>query len=130
MKTEETSAAKTILLVDDELAIVETLSEVLAWEGFRVAMASNGKEGLAQLSRARPDLVLVDYMMPIVDGVQMIRAMKEDPDLARIPIVMMTAAPMAVPEDIRRSIPLLVKPFGIAPLQRAIQSALAARKAP
>jgi CheY-like chemotaxis protein len=115
---------KTILLVDDELAIVETLAEVLAWEGFHVVTAANGRDGLARAAHERPDLALIDYMMPVMDGVQMIRAMRADPALAKIPVIVITAAPMALPADIRQSLPVLPKPFDIEKLLAAIQAEL------
>jgi CheY-like chemotaxis protein len=111
----------TILLVDDEPAIIETLAEVLVWEGFDVVTAANGKEGLERLDGMTPDLAIVDYMMPVMDGVQMIRAMRSNPAQADIPILVITAAPMALPEDIRKSVSILSKPFDVAALLRVIR---------
>ncbi|MDI1449002.1 response regulator [Polyangium sp. 6x1] len=115
---------KTILLVDDELSIVETVGEVLAWEGYRVVTAANGKEGLAAIASARPDLALVDFMMPVMDGVQMLRALRADPIYASLPVVLITAAPMALPGDIRASTPVLAKPFDVPALLHVIRSQL------
>jgi len=115
---------KTILLVDDELAIVETLAEVLTWEGYRVVTAANGKEGLAQLASERPDLALVDFMMPVMDGVQMIRAMREDVAYAKIPVILITAAPAALPLEIRKTTLVLPKPFDIDALLRQVRDTL------
>ena len=112
---------KTILLVDDELAIVETVAEVLAWEGYRVVTASNGREGLAAVRTEHPDLALVDFMMPVMDGVQMLRALRADPAYAALPVVLITAAPMALPADIRTSTPVLTKPFTVASLLEVIR---------
>jgi CheY-like chemotaxis protein len=83
---------KTILVVDDELDIVDVLSDLLTAEGYRVITASNGREGLTRLAEARPDLVLLDRMMPVVDGAEMLRLMREDASLGGIPVVMMSAA--------------------------------------
>ncbi len=83
---------KTILVVDDELDIVDVLSDLLTAEGYRVITASNGREGLARLAEARPDLVLLDRMMPVVDGAEMLRLMHDDASLGGIPVVMMSAA--------------------------------------
>ena len=80
-----------VLLVDDELSIVETLGEILAWAGYEVATASNGKEGLDELEK-RPALVLLDYMLPVMDGLQMLRAMRSDTRYRRIPVILMSAA--------------------------------------
>lgn len=83
---------KTILVVDDELDIVDVLSDLLTAEGYRVLTASNGREGLARIAESRPDLVLLDRMMPVVDGAEMLRLMREDASLGGIPVVMMSAA--------------------------------------
>ena len=83
---------KTILIVDDEYAIVETLVELLQDEGYRVVFAGNGRDGLARLEKENPDLVIVDYMMPIADGRQMVREMRALPDHQSTPVVMMSAA--------------------------------------
>lgn len=81
----------TVLIVDDELAIVETLAEILAWAKHEVIAASNGQEGLNELAK-RPDVVLVDYMMPVMDGLQMLRALRADPHHRRLPVILMSAA--------------------------------------
>ncbi|MGD0676060.1 MAG: response regulator [Polyangiaceae bacterium] len=115
---------KTILIVDDEYALVETLTELLQDEGYRVASAANGREGLAQVESERPDLVLVDFMMPIADGVEMIHRMRALDDARSTPVVMMTATakevalPMASATlNVAR---LLEKPFRIEELLDAI----------
>jgi CheY-like chemotaxis protein len=112
---------KTILLVDDEPAIIETFAEVLAWEGFHVVTAANGKEGLEKLESVTPDLALIDYMMPVMDGADMIRTMWANPAYAKIPVVVISAAPMALPEDIRKRVPILGKPFDVLVLLKMIR---------
>jgi CheY-like chemotaxis protein len=83
---------KTILVVDDEFDIVDVLADLLTAEGYRVLTASNGREGLARLHESHADLVLLDRMMPVVDGAEMMRLMHEDEALRSIPVVMMSAA--------------------------------------
>ena len=61
-------AAATILIVDDDVAIRELLSETLAWEGYRVAPAANGAEALQRVGQVQPSLILLDVTMPILDG--------------------------------------------------------------
>jgi CheY-like chemotaxis protein len=87
---------KTILLVDDEYALVETLTEFLQGEGFRVVSAENGKEGLERLQDERVDLVITDFMMPIGDGRELILAMRAHADQSSIPVIMVTASTRAV----------------------------------
>ena len=83
---------KTILIIDDEYAIVEVLMELLRDEGYRVVTAANGKDGLERLEREKPDLVIVDYMMPIGDGRELVQKMRTLPEHRSTPIVMMTSA--------------------------------------
>jgi CheY-like chemotaxis protein len=117
----------TILVVDDEQAIVETVCELLAWDGHVVASVSNGERALAYLASAggaRPDLVLLDFMMPVMDGIQALRAMRAHPDHASIPVLLMTAAPTSIPADAPSYEALLVKPFTAKLLRERIRTTL------
>jgi CheY-like chemotaxis protein len=87
---------KTILVVDDEFALVESLSDVLQDAGYRVVSAANGMDGLARLAKEKPDLVLVDLMMPIADGREMVRGMRATTEYQAAPVVLMSAAPKSV----------------------------------
>jgi CheY-like chemotaxis protein len=87
---------KTILLVDDEYALVENLTELLQDEGYRVVSAANGKEWLARLKNEKLDLVLTDLMMPIADGRELVRSMRALPDFRSVPVVLMSATTKAV----------------------------------
>jgi CheY-like chemotaxis protein len=82
---------KTILLVDDEYALVVNLTELLQDDGYRVVSAANGKDGLARLEVEKPDLVLTDFMMPIADGRELVRGMRALPEFRSVPVVMMSA---------------------------------------
>jgi CheY-like chemotaxis protein len=82
---------QTILVVDDEFGVVEVLTAALEDEGYRVMVAANGRHGLDRLAEHRPDLVIVDFMMPILDGAAMAKAMKGDTAYANIPIIMTSA---------------------------------------
>lgn len=118
---------KTILLVDDEPSIVESLAELLDFEGFRVLTATNGREGIAIFEAEPLDLVLVDYMMPVMDGAAMLRAMWSDPARDTPPAIIMTAAPRALPDDVRGRVTLLQKPFEIDALLGAVHGKLGPR---
>lgn len=80
-----------LLIVDDEVAILEALMDILEVEGYAVSTASNGAEGLASVGKSRPDLILLDLMMPVMDGQEMLRRLKDDPSLRTIPVVVMSA---------------------------------------
>lgn len=108
--------APIILVVDDEHAIVETLTDVLTYEGYSVISAQNGAKALAVMKLSTPDLVLLDFMMPVMDGVHFARALKSDPADAKIPVVMMTAAPAGLPKTDQPWDLLLIKPFDLEEL--------------
>ena len=84
---------KTILVVDDEFGVALLLATVLEDEGYRVFTAANGRQGLDRLAENKPDLVIADLMMPLMDGATMSNAMRADPALADIPIIMMSGLP-------------------------------------
>jgi adenylate cyclase len=81
-----------ILVVDDLPQNVRLLDAVLSPHGFRVATASSGKEALDVLSKERPDLVLLDILMPGIDGYEVCRRIREDPETAFLPVIMITAS--------------------------------------
>ena len=81
-----------VLVVDDEVEIANLLSDVLSDEGHRVLVAVNGHEALKRAEEERPDLV-IPFMMPVMDGAQLIEAMADHPDLKDVPIFLMSSAP-------------------------------------
>jgi two-component system alkaline phosphatase synthesis response regulator PhoP len=81
----------TVLLVDDEEDLLELLSYPLRREGFRVLTAGDGAEGLRIASAEQPDLVVLDVMMPRMDGIEVTRHLREDARLRLTPILMLTA---------------------------------------
>jgi two-component system, OmpR family, response regulator VicR len=80
-----------VLVVEDEHSQAEVLTMLLTIEGFEVAVANNGKEALAQLDRVQPDLIVTDYMMPLMDGGEMAKLVRAAPLHAKVPIVMTSA---------------------------------------
>lgn len=84
-------ARERILLIEDEPDIAEVLQYNLEKEGFRVEVAHRGDAGLEAVRRESPDLVLLDLMLPGLDGLEMTRLLKRDPVTSRLPIVMLTA---------------------------------------
>lgn len=86
-------AKKTILVVDDEFGILEVLEAILSDAGFKVISAMNGQEAMALLQEEVPDLVIVDFMMPLLDGAGVIKAMRADGRLGRVPVLLASALP-------------------------------------
>ena len=80
-----------ILVVDDEPAIVDVLAYNLTKEGFEVTTASDGREAIQKCQTAPPDLMILDLMLPHVDGLQVCRRLRSDPRTQGIRILMLTA---------------------------------------
>jgi CheY-like chemotaxis protein len=85
------SASRSILVVDDDPEIVTLLSTRLTKRGYKVSTANDGSSALELVKRERPDLVLLDVMMPGKSGWEVARALKQDPATERVKIVMVTA---------------------------------------
>lgn len=117
---------KTILVVDDEFGIADTLSSVLTDEGYRVMVAMNGEQGLARMREAKPDLVIVDFMMPVKSGPDMVREMKASEELAAIPIILMSAVSEAMVREECEFTAFLRKPFDLDALFEAVSAILGA----
>lgn len=82
----------TILIVDDEYLIADILGFALEDEGFLVEKASNGRKALEALKEKRVQLVITDYMMPVLNGEELVRSMREDPALSKLPVILMSGA--------------------------------------
>lgn len=82
-----------LLVVDDEAGVCSVLSEVLSDEGFKVTVVHNGVDAIARMYASKPRLVLLDLMLPQMDGLEVLEQMRHDRELKRIPIVAMSAAP-------------------------------------
>ena len=80
-----------ILAVDDEKHIVRLVQITLEKEGYELITASNGREALEKVAVEKPDLVVMDVMMPEMDGLEALAKMKNDPATAGIPVIMLTA---------------------------------------
>ena len=119
---------KTILIVDDVPQNRQMQMQALSELGFGVAQASNGQEGLEQAIHLRPDLILMDVMMPVMDGLEAIRRIRARPDLAQLPVIAVSASTSAADEA--RSLAagasaFIAKPIRIDALLQAIGEHLA-----
>jgi CheY-like chemotaxis protein len=80
----------TVLVIDDEPAVRDLMSRSLSCEGIRIITAADGEEGLRKANEIHPDMIFLDVMMPKMDGWSVLTALKADPILMRIPVVMLT----------------------------------------
>lgn len=118
---------KHILVVEDEADLASLVRVNLDLAGYDVSVARDGAEGLTTARRVRPDLVLLDVMMPVLDGWQVLRALKEDEELQDTPIIMLTA--LSEERDIIRghlqgAVRYVTKPFEMRTLLRAVEEGL------
>ena len=119
---------KTILVADDESHILNVVSLKLRNAGFRVLTAHDGQEALDVAQQERPDLIITDYHMPLLSGLELCRRLKQDPATRGIPAIMLTARGYHLePSDtadsgIRR---MLSKPFSPRHLLATVNEVLA-----
>jgi CheY-like chemotaxis protein len=118
-----------ILVVDDEFSVAEVLQSVLSDSGHEVITAVNGQQALERLSERRPDLVLLDFMMPIMDGPACLRAMKQDPAYRDIPAVVMSSLPKRAVAEAAGGLfnAILRKPFKLAAVIDTVDTVLGRR---
>jgi CheY-like chemotaxis protein len=126
MMSRPSPSAFTILVIDDDPGFLETATELLSGDGHRVLVASRGRDALAMMQAVHPDLILLDYYMPDMDGLAVIEQLKSDAATRRIPVVAVTSG---TAEDANRlsragSVGVILKPFEPNEFLRAIASIL------
>ena len=120
-----------ILVVDDEVAVRLALRKFLEARKHEVILASNGKEGLDAAAKYRPDMILLDINMPDMDGLTVLKTLKETKSTALIPVIMLTG--VDTDECVKEAMhwyteQYIVKPCEQATLHAAIERVLAARR--
>jgi DNA-binding response OmpR family regulator len=121
---------KKIVLIDDERLIRITTSMLLTHNGFEVFTAENGEKGLALITEKPPDIVLLDIMMPGMDGWEVFRTLRKNEQTKSLNIIIFTACDLPVPDDIsdtEMNITILNKPFHLQQLLNIITSMESAR---
>ena len=121
-----------ILIVDDEPNIVRTLKDRLEMNEYDVITGSNGQEGLERAIKDQPDMILLDVIMPLMDGLEMLEALRRRPECADIAVIMLTARSQT--QDIARAKSCgiddyIVKPFDLSELLEKIENVAEHRKA-
>ena len=120
-------AKPTILIIEDERSLLEILSYNLTNEGFEVLTAADGQEGLRRAKGSLPDVVVLDLMLPVIDGLQVCRQLRSDPKTQNIRILMLTAKSEEVDEIVGFNMgadDYVAKPFKIKPLISRIKALL------
>ena len=120
-----------ILVVDDEPDYVSTIQCRLKWCHYEVTTAANGQKGLEKAVNEKPDLILLDTSMPVMNGHEMLERLRKHPDLKDIPVIMVTA--LCESQDIATASSFgiadyVAKPFDFTELMEKIANALENRK--
>lgn len=122
---------KRILIVDDEFGLADIVAEILTESGYDVTIAINGALGLASAHEKAPDLIMLDVMMPIMDGPSMLAALRQDPRFEHVPVIMMTAIREALPKtQPPRHQGVLYKPFSHTAMMNQVRTLLREDESP
>ena len=118
---------KTVLIIEDEEDAADMFSEMMRVSGYRVLKTSSSTPALTMMTAEKPDVVILDIMMPEISGLDILRQMRKNPELANIPVVVVSAKSM--PADIKLGMEAgafiyLTKPVGFVELKEAIERAL------
>jgi CheY-like chemotaxis protein len=121
------SPEKTVLIIEDEADAAELFAEMMRVSGFHVLKTSSSTPALNLIATEKPDIIILDIMMPEVSGLDILRQMRQDSVLANIPVVVVSAKSM--PADIRDGMEAgasmyLTKPVGFLELKEAVERAL------
>ena len=119
-------AKKTIMIVDDEPPIVQVVGDLLKSKGYKVIGVMSGKEAMEKLKESQPDLILLDIMMPGMDGWDVVEKIKANKNLEKIPIIFLTAKVDAVSRGMGSlaSADYITKPFDNNDLIRRIKKVI------
>ena len=120
-----------VLVVDDEIYILHILDFILGAENYDVVTATNGEQALQKVQEEKPDLVVLDIMMPKLDGYETCRLIKSDPKTKHIPVILLTAKGREVDQKLGREVgasDYITKPFSPSKLIERVQAILGAVK--
>jgi len=122
-------AKKSVVCIEDEPEMVDLIKLILGRKGFDLIGAMGGREGLEAIRRVKPDLVLLDLMMPDMDGWEVYQQIKADDELRRIPVIVVTAKAQSIDKvlglHIAKVDDYVTKPFGPQELLQSVERVLA-----
>ncbi|HOV77130.1 MAG TPA: response regulator [Sedimentisphaerales bacterium] len=119
--------ANKVLVADDELHIIHVVAIKLRNNGYEVITAGNGAEAYELACRERADIVVTDYQMPLMTGIELIEKMRADDRTCNTPVILLTARSFAIPEEMQQNLRVsscLSKPFSPKELLKTIQDLL------
>lgn len=128
-----TENVRRVLCIEDEPEMIDLIRLILERKGFEVSGASGGEEGIYKVRRDKPDLVLLDLMMPFVDGWEVYQQMKADDTTKDIPVIVVTAKAQSIDKvlglHIAKVDDYIAKPFGPKELLNSVERVLAKKAA-
>ena len=123
-----TANGKLVVCIEDEQEMIDLVQLILGRRGFTVEGANGGLEGLEKIQKRKPDLVLLDLMMPDMDGWEVYQRMKSDEDLREIPVIVVTAKAQSIDKvlglHIAKVDDYITKPFGPQELLESVEKIL------
>lgn len=123
--------ANKVLVADDEIHIIHVVAIKLRNNGYEVIAANNGLEAYDLACREKPDIIVTDYQMPLMTGIELITKLREDEKTREIPVILLTARSFAVTPEQQESLAVsacLSKPFSPKELLKTIQDILYQRQ--
>ena len=122
-----TEKQKTVMIIEDETEAAELFGEMMRVNGFRVIKMFSSTPAIPMITQEKPDLIILDIMMPDISGLEVLRYMRREPELAGIPVIVISAKSM--PGDIKTGIEAgasmyLTKPVGFLDLKQAVDKVL------
>ncbi len=125
--------SRKIITIDDETPIRSLIRHTLRQEGYEVLEAKDGSEGLEKIRRELPDLIVLDFVMPVMNGAETLKAIRSDPQIAHIPVLLLTGVKDAAKlepllRDSRND--FLAKPFLVDMLKERVRKLLQHQAAP
>ncbi len=121
------STQKTVMIIEDETDAAELFGEMMRVNGFRVIKMFSSTPALAIIAQEKPDVILLDIMMPDISGLEVLRYIRREPELSQIPVIVVSAKSM--PNDIKVGFEAgasmyLTKPVGFQDLKNAVEKVL------
>lgn len=118
---------KTVMIIEDEPDAAELFGEMMRVNGFRVIKMFSSTPAIPMIAQEKPDVILLDIMMPDISGLEVLRYMQREPELAKIPVIVVSAKSM--PSDIKSGLEAgaaiyLTKPVGFQDLKQAVEQVL------
>ncbi len=120
-------AGKKVLVVDDEIHIVHVVAIKLRNNGFEIVTAANGAEAFELVSSEKPDIIVTDFQMPVMTGLELVEKIRQDEATKDIPVILLTARNFAIEDKQKEDLQIsdcLSKPFSPKELLRSIQDIL------